>query len=441
MRYPRLESLFGTQIDDADEASLARLVANTTDESADLDFKAQLHSDNRDLAQDVAAFANLQGGVIVVGIEEDGDGRAGHLAPQPLTEDDELRVKNVIADLVRPYVAVAVRRFESSAEPGLHYMTVSVPASRDAPHFVRKGDANLKCPCRDGKRTRYLAESEIADRYRSRFAFAEGREGRLDQVIALGRKRLDVDRAWICLAVVPVLAGEFRLGGGGSSSLGAWIQPLRDELPALGVPPLWQSALLGKVGPQRFSVRDGLSGSAHHNPALWGLLDLHTDGSMFGAMAIGHGQSETDANGSEYVSLWDTPATRDIAGLLTVAAKHAVDNTRTEGDALCRVVLVPSRTARIGFRETYRARQTLPIITVVDEVVQSDRTVNLSSIYSSAPELLSATRIVLEEVVQEFGVSEPATVTEEGGLVVSNLEDHVQASARQWAAACGVFVS
>jgi hypothetical protein len=59
-------------------------------------------------------MANTQGGVIVLGIKAD-DGAAALLTPVPLSEEEELRVRSVVASNVAPLPQLELRRIEGAA--------------------------------------------------------------------------------------------------------------------------------------------------------------------------------------------------------------------------------------------------------------------------------------------------------------------------------------
>src|SRR5690242_19354846 len=106
-RFPRLEEIFGTQLDALQETHLRAVIAGPSPivEDADMDFKRDLYANTddgkRSLAQDVAAMANTRGGVILLGVDE-ANGAASALTPVPLYDPEELRIRQVVAGLVAP---------------------------------------------------------------------------------------------------------------------------------------------------------------------------------------------------------------------------------------------------------------------------------------------------------------------------------------------------
>jgi predicted HTH transcriptional regulator len=159
----QLHALLGRDLGSITEAKLERLVGAA--EAEWLDAKRERYGNGdtqrRDLAADVAAFANRQGGLLVIGLDEGADGLISALAPIADTDlaGEELRISQIISGLVAPVPAFAVHR--TSATSGGGYLVVSVPASVRRPHAVVVNEA-LRYPVREGTGKRYLSESEVA---------------------------------------------------------------------------------------------------------------------------------------------------------------------------------------------------------------------------------------------------------------------------------------
>jgi predicted HTH transcriptional regulator len=168
---PRLASLLGAAADGVTRSHLQALVAQTVREDADIEFKARLYGTSdkqkRDLAADVAALANERGGVIVLGVAEE-DGVASGLCPVEVSENEELRMRQIVASSCAPHVAFEIHRVRDDPDAaGNGFFLLVVPPSAARPHSVQKG-VDLRFPRRDGALTRYMTESEVAQLYRDR---------------------------------------------------------------------------------------------------------------------------------------------------------------------------------------------------------------------------------------------------------------------------------
>jgi hypothetical protein len=106
LKSPRLEALLGCSLDSIAEQNILRLVDGHVPEDADLDYKSKLYEPNEkgntDLASDVAAMANILGGLIVVGITENDRSQADSATPACLRGAEIGRIQQIIASRVAP---------------------------------------------------------------------------------------------------------------------------------------------------------------------------------------------------------------------------------------------------------------------------------------------------------------------------------------------------
>jgi len=116
---------------------LRRIVEQRLEETSQLEFKRQLLElgKNDDLARDLAAMANTEGGVIIYGIEQDSTGRARDLRPFAVSGAAE-RVTLVAQNALDEALALGeVRSIVSEDQRDLGFLVVEVPRSGRAPHF------------------------------------------------------------------------------------------------------------------------------------------------------------------------------------------------------------------------------------------------------------------------------------------------------------------
>jgi hypothetical protein len=106
-------------------------------ESHELDFKRELPSGsgaNRELAADLASFA-IDGGILVVGVEEDKQART--FKPNPVElEGLAERIDQVVGSLVRPRLTIRSRELLHGSE-GHGFLIIEIPASPLAPHMAK----------------------------------------------------------------------------------------------------------------------------------------------------------------------------------------------------------------------------------------------------------------------------------------------------------------
>lgn len=106
------------------------------EESHFLDAKESLATkgDNRELARDLASFAN-DGGLLIVGLAENKANGTFTLAPQPLNGLPE-KIEQVARTICDPPLNVVSTIIGSAADQTHGYVIVHIPASPAAPHMV-----------------------------------------------------------------------------------------------------------------------------------------------------------------------------------------------------------------------------------------------------------------------------------------------------------------
>lgn len=146
---------------------LKRIVAERLEETTRLEFKRILPESgkNDDLAKDLAAMANAEGGVIIYGVEEDG-GRAKELAPFTVTGAPE-RVAWVASTLDEPLKLSNVFTITDRGKTE-GFLIVEIPRSERAPHFY-KGFA----PVRTGRVITRLTRRQAGELFARSPGFAE----------------------------------------------------------------------------------------------------------------------------------------------------------------------------------------------------------------------------------------------------------------------------
>jgi len=116
---------------------LKRLVEERLEETTRLEFKRQLPEPgkNDDLAKDLAAMANTEGGVIIYGIEQDDMGRARELRPFAIQGVGERVTLVAQSCLDEPLTLASVHSIATEGRESLGFLVVEVPLSDRAPHF------------------------------------------------------------------------------------------------------------------------------------------------------------------------------------------------------------------------------------------------------------------------------------------------------------------
>jgi hypothetical protein len=423
VRIPQLEMLLGCRLGDLTWPVLEDLIQRRQiSEDLTLDFKRDLYERNdkrkKDLAKDLAAFANAAGGLVIVGVDEDQDGRATELVKVDLSDDERNRMREILSTRVAPFMPdVQVGELHDPSDPGRGVFLLLVPASDAAPHGVRNDDWFL-WPVREDRTKRMMHEAELAARYRERLAGAARAQERLEQADTEGVRRLWLDDGWLALTLTPAKPGRR------PADRDAYREWLREHF--ISVP--WglsvdAGALLGR---RRVIFTDRFPFPGHSTDHH---LELHSDGTGFAAIALATARRPVNADElglpdtcrffrTDHVAAW-------TVGLLNILAHHAV-RTGGGGNLSVRAQLLPGQTqlfgpglpvvpgrgrpmavseefvldgARFGER-TIPGTRRLTTLTPLDAVVPA-------SVVTSPRDLVSAAADIAHELVVEFGAPPP----------------------------------
>lgn len=211
-----LHGIFGVPVADIGVAEIQQAIEDRVVENDELDWKRKPYrrGQGAEIAKDLAALANHRGGVIVIGVDED-----GHAAHEQTPTDDsaaeiEKMIRSAAAARIQPFLSgITVRQTEDLPGTTEHFVIISVEPSRDAPHACTPDGPNgntLSYPVRHGADTRYLKEFEVATRYRDRQASRTALTATLERIHNDGlanSQGLDTE-ASLSVAVVPVNRGS-----------------------------------------------------------------------------------------------------------------------------------------------------------------------------------------------------------------------------------------
>lgn len=187
----------GKVISEISPEDILDLILQGTPEDAFLEFKAelmdprkpreQLQANRADWVADVVAFANAEGGHIIVGMEADDQERASQL--KPMTGDWAKGLADSLRDHAIQYIKPRIERLEVRGFeiPVAGWIVIAgIPYSEAKPYMSSFGNAT-KFTIRDGNRKREMAYEEI------RALFLKGPEQQiraqfLDEVLSINSR-------------------------------------------------------------------------------------------------------------------------------------------------------------------------------------------------------------------------------------------------------------
>lgn len=215
---PQAEAQLGARLDRITTADVRALPGSTAREDQYLDFKAAMPDGKPPVdkvVKAIAAFANADGGVVVVGVAENAGCPVG-ISPLTDLDDAEASLRNACDRQLSP---IPEWRAVALAEPGGGgYLLAVVPRSPSRPHAqTLPGKDQIYYRMRSGQTTRNLKPFEVAREYRSHFERLSSRDRRSSEVMSSTWQSLhapDRDKGdsgiWVNAVLVPLEAVRHR---------------------------------------------------------------------------------------------------------------------------------------------------------------------------------------------------------------------------------------
>lgn len=437
VRLPHVAAKLGADFLDLSAEHLYRACAEGVVEDVHLDFKAEDSYTSSpegldELAKDVTGMANAQGGLLVIGIAEDGNGSADHPKQANLGISDKKinQMTNALRSRVVPlYPDIEIRALEDPATPGRGFYLVGIPRSPLAPHAVRRSmRPEYSYALRVGRTTAWLEETEIAARYRDRFRLAEDHVVQVRRVFEQGRgwqpHNQDVSSwVWLDVAVVPAVPAQRRINMDFITQLAGFYGTLAQSTP---LPNLVQ----GFLGRQPLVLRGRLRITGDVTCAEW-----YADGSAF----IRTLSCASGPNGAP-PQLNYTRLELQILALLQIAASYA-DWAGAYGDI---DVLASTDGARQVHPDTHPPAAQMQVLIGPRGPAErsSDEpthlTVPLHSVLDEPTQLLASAYSIAADLLADYGQPETTFIQPDGALRWLRLDPNDQHHLRAWMTTVGL---
>ncbi len=163
-----ISQYFGREPEELTQDDLNKFLSHSIEESLHLDYKsiAFWHDPNK-LSQHVCAFANAEGGLIILGISETKRGRGPKIYPGSIEwGEEELtreRLESMLIDRISPPIE-GLRIHPLRNKKGRVIFLIDVPASERAPHMA----ADYRYYCRQNFQKRIMEHYQVADMFGKR---------------------------------------------------------------------------------------------------------------------------------------------------------------------------------------------------------------------------------------------------------------------------------
>ena len=153
-------------ISDISYLDIKLLLENKIDESDVLDYKLEMVKD-QDLVKHVCAFANTRGGHIIFGVKESGKGGCPvEIIGLDKSELNKERLEQILLSNIVPRLDVRIKSIEiPNSEKSI--LLIQIHDSYQKPH---QSNLSKKFYKRFQFESTEMTESEVSDRYRSRFS-------------------------------------------------------------------------------------------------------------------------------------------------------------------------------------------------------------------------------------------------------------------------------
>lgn len=160
-------SIFNKPVHDITFQDIQELVNNKDPEILNLDYKREVKPNDdgkKDLAKDVSAFANTEGGWLIIGVDEKASSICGTLKVIGTGKTEEW-IDNVLSTCISPKPAINIIPIAIPANTDKQIIVIRVPKSPRRPHMSRIDKKYY---------IRRSTKSEPAEEYEVRWMFESG---------------------------------------------------------------------------------------------------------------------------------------------------------------------------------------------------------------------------------------------------------------------------
>jgi hypothetical protein len=188
---------------------IENLWEHNIEESTRLEFKREIDTNNKEIAKDISAMANAEGGFIIYGLEEGDRGKAKFSVGVIKEKGSTERLQQVVDSHIHPPLAVEIVLIEARNEKGQiledkEFLVVKIPQSF---YHIHQVETTGRYYIRSGNTVRRMNEIEIDRRYELRFKEKADQRMLIEEKEAELKGRQNVNEYMFCGSVAHVKYG------------------------------------------------------------------------------------------------------------------------------------------------------------------------------------------------------------------------------------------
>lgn len=273
----RIEIMLPYLIEEIDANVLNQICKQRFSESSTIDFKEELTKNTdqgkNELAKDVCAFANADGGDLVFGIKEEKDSGTAHcVVPLDGESFDEAlrRLLQTLEAWVEPRIQGI--QFQNVPIDGGFVLVLRVPASFDGPHCTRNNNSQRRFVIRNGTITSDMSYDQLRTAFDRTASLAD--EAR--KFIASRMQLVQAQKTWRPMDDGPVAIVELTPLSGLAGRKPIDIKTVE-----------YSSLIFWDSGGSSVLNLDGLIAYSEGTKGIWGMTQMYRNGCIEAVRVVG----------------------------------------------------------------------------------------------------------------------------------------------------------
>lgn len=189
---------------------IKNLWENRIEESTKLEFKAEIDANNKEIAKNVSAMANAEGGIIIYGLGQDEKGRAKFSNGMSKEKRSQERFQQIIDSNIHPPLDVRIFSISARNESDeiledREFLVVKIPQSF---YHIHQVESTGRFYIRSNNTIRRMNEAEIEIKYEMRFKEKEEGENLFEKKENELRNQHNIRSYMFCGSITQIRYGS-----------------------------------------------------------------------------------------------------------------------------------------------------------------------------------------------------------------------------------------